>query len=112
MKITVPVDDAAAEAFLPPNKADGSGVGVNYADQLLKAMKLTLPDGRKLAAKRRGLKITLTIGERSGEAIFRRLQHGPDEQTIVRRALEQAARNAGASLSFEAGAIQLAIADG
>jgi hypothetical protein len=109
MKIEVPIDHALAEGFLPPAKPDGSGVGLNYADQLLKPLKLTLADGRKLSAKRRGLKITVSIGERSGEAIFRRLEHGPDEKTIVRRALAEAAGNAGASLAFEPGAIQLEV---
>ena len=105
------VDEAHAEGFLPAAKPDGSGVGVNYADQLLKPLKLTLADGRKLTARRRGLKVTVTIGERSGEAIFRRLEHGPEEKVIVRRALEEAARNAGAALSFEPGAMHLDVAD-
>jgi hypothetical protein len=111
MRVTVTFDEAAAEGFLPSAKPDGSGVGVNYADQLLKPMKLTLADGRKLAVKRRGLKITVTLGERSGEAILRRLEHGPDEKTIVRKAMEEAARQAGAVLVFEPGAIHLDVAD-
>jgi hypothetical protein len=111
MKVTVPIDEGAAAAFLPPAKPDGSGVGVNYADQLLKPMKLTLADGRKLAARRRGLKITVAIGDRSGEAILRRLDHGPDEKTIVRRAMQEAARQAGAVLAFEPGAIHLDVAE-
>lgn len=66
MKVTVPIDEAAVDAFLPPAKPDGSGVGVNYADQVLKLLKQTLPDGRKLSAKRRGLRITVVIGDRTG----------------------------------------------
>ena len=107
MRVTIPIDEDAADAFLPPRKPDGSGVGVNYADQILKPFKQTLADGRKLAAKRRGLKLTLIIGERQGEAIMRRLDHGPDEKTIFRKALLEAARNAGAALVFERGAVQL-----
>ena len=107
MRVTIPIDEAAVEAYLPSAKPDGSGVGVNYADQVLKPFKQTLPDGRKLTAKRRGLKITIAIGERSGEAIMRRLDDGPDEKTIVRRALERAAEGAGATLTYEAGAIHL-----
>jgi hypothetical protein len=76
---------------------------------VLKPFKLTLADGRKMLAKRRGLKITLTIGERTGEAILRRLDHGPDEKTIFRKALEEAARNAGAALTMESGAFHLDI---
>ena len=57
---------------------DGSGVGVNYVDVIAKASKLTLPDGRKLLLKRKGLKLTLAIGDKQGEALLRRLDHGPD----------------------------------
>ena len=72
MRVTIPVDEAAADAHLPSAKPDGSGVGVNYADQILKPFKQTLPDGRKLTAKRRGLKITLAIGDTD-----RRGHHAP-----------------------------------
>ncbi|NJD33087.1 MAG: hypothetical protein FIB04_14510 [Gammaproteobacteria bacterium] len=107
MRVTIPVDEAALDAFLPPAKPDGSGIGVNYADQVLKQLKQTLQDGRKLAAKRRGLKVTVTIGESAGEAIMRRLEHGPDPRTIFERALVEAARGAGATLSREPGVVHL-----
>ena len=111
MRVTIPVDEAVADAHLPSAKPDGSGVGVNYADQILKPFKQTLPDGRKLTAKRRGLKITIAIGDKTGEAIMRRLDHGPDEKAIFRKALEQAATNVGAALSFEPGAVHLDMLD-
>ena len=107
MRVTIAVNEAQAEAHLPSAKPDGSGVGVNYADQILKPFKQTLPDGRKLTAKRRGLKITVAIGDQTGEAIMRRLDHGPDEKTIFRKALVEAARNAGAALTYEPGAVYL-----
>jgi hypothetical protein len=107
MRITIAVDEAQAEAHLPEVKADASGVGINYADQILKPFKQTLPDGRKLLAKRRGLKITLTVGDKSGEAILRRLEHGPDVKNIFRKALEEAATNAGATVTFEPNTIHL-----
>lgn len=105
MRVTIPVDEAALDAFLPPARPDGSGVGVNYADQVLKQLKQTLPDGRKLSAKRRGLKITVVLGEHTGEAIMRRLDHGPDPRTIFDRALVEAAQGAGATLSREPGSV-------
>ncbi|HQR23163.1 MAG TPA: hypothetical protein PK163_00155, partial [Steroidobacteraceae bacterium] len=71
--MTIPIDEAAVDAYLPSARPDGSGVGVNYADQVLKLLKVTLEDGRKFAAKRRGLKVSVTIGERSGHAIMRRI---------------------------------------
>lgn len=107
MKVTVPIDEAAVDAFLPPAKPDGSGVGVNYADQVLKLLKQTLPDGRKLSAKRRGLRITVVIGDRTGEAIMRRLEHGPEVRTIFERALISAVKDAGAELTREPGAVHL-----
>ena len=107
MRVTIPVDEALAEAHLPDAKPDGSGVGINYADQILKPFKQTLPDGRKFLAKRRGLKITMTIGDKVGEAILRRLEHGPDVKDMFRKALEEAARNAGATVVFEPNTIHV-----
>lgn len=109
MRVTIPIDEAQANSYLPESKADGSGVGVNYADQILKPFKVTLEDGRKLLAKRKGLKITITIGDKSGEAILRRIENGPDVKDIFRKALEEAARNAGASVVFDNGAIHVDI---
>jgi hypothetical protein len=107
MRVTFPTDEARLDAYLPSAKPDGSGVGVNYADQVLKLLKQTLPDGRKLVAKRRGLKVSVTIGEKSGHAIMRRIEHGPDSRAIFERALVEAAREAGAGLVREPGAVHL-----
>ena len=107
MRITIPVDDAQADQHLPEVKPDGSGVGINYADQILKNFKLTLTDGRKMLAKRRGLKITITIGDKQGEAIMRRMEFGPDAKVIFHQALTEAAKNAGATLLIEPNQIHL-----
>jgi hypothetical protein len=109
VKVRILVDEAAAEPHLPPRKPDGSGIGVNYADAFLKALKLTLADGRKLACKRRGLALTLTVGDRTGRGLMRRLAHGPDEKTILREALREAAGNAGATIDFEPGLVHLEV---
>lgn len=109
MNLRLPIDEAATDAHLPANKLDGSGIGINYADACLKAFKVTLEDGRKLLAKRRGLKITLTIGTATGEGLMRRLAHGPDEKTIFREALREAAEKAGAAIAFEPGAVVLEV---
>lgn len=111
MRITIVFDEAKAEATLHGAMPDGSGVGVNYVDVIAKASKQTLPDGRKLLLKRKGLKLTLAIGDQQGEALLRRLDHGPDVHAIVRRAIEAAALAAGARASFEPGAVQLDIVD-
>jgi len=108
MKIVIPIDEALLDGYLPEVKADGSGAGINYADQVLKNFKITLTDGRKMLAKRRGLKLTLTIGDKQGEAIMRRIDHGPDVKNIFRKALEEAIKNAGASsIQFQPGEIHL-----
>lgn len=106
-RVTLGPENQDAEKLLPPARADGSGAGINYADAYIKAIKLTLDDGRRIAAKRRGLKLTLSIGDRSGEGLLRRLQHGPDEKTIVRKALEEAAQNAGARFDVQDGVMVL-----
>lgn len=103
----IPFDFAQAENHHPKNKLDGSGVGINYVDALIKPVKLTLDDGRKIAFKRRGLKITATIGDRTGEAILRRLEHGPSITAIVRAALVGAVEAAGGTLHFGDDAAEL-----
>ena len=107
MKIRLGDENVAAEALLPPAAPDNSGVGVNYADAYLKPLAMTLEDGRKVSLKRRGLKITLTIGDKKGEALLRRLEHGPDARVILRKALESAAAAAGASITAEQGGVYL-----
>ena len=109
MKVTLGPENVDAEKVLPPMRDDGSGVGINYADAYMKPMKVILEDGRKVLAKRRGLKLTFTIGDRSGEALLRRLEYGPDQKTIVQQALHEASRNAGAQLHVENGVMILEI---
>lgn len=109
MRITIPFDEAKAAATLQGAMPDGSGVGVNYVDVIAKASKQTLPDGRKLLLKRKGLKLTLSIGDKQGEALLRRLDHGPEVHDIVRSALEAAAVAAGARATLESGALHLEV---
>jgi len=107
MTVTIAYDQAKAEATLRGEMPDGSGVGVNYVDVIAKASKQTLPDGRKLLLKRKGLKLTLSIGEKQGEALLRRLDHGPHVHEIVRQAVAAAALAAGARARFEPGLLHL-----
>lgn len=107
MKVSIPIDEAATDEFLPRNKLDGSGVGVNYVDAFLKPFKLTLDDGRKLLAKRRGIKITLMIGDAKGEGLLRRMVHGPDPKVLIREALVEAGGQIGVQVAIEAGRVEL-----
>ena len=107
MKVRVADENKDAEQFIPPAQPDGSRIGINYADAYLKVLKTTLEHGRKVVCKRRGLKITLTIGDKKGEGLMRRLDHGPDVKVILQNALQDAAKNAGAEFSVEDGALYL-----
>lgn len=109
MKVTIPIDEAQADNFLPGNKLDGSGVGVNYVDAYLKAFKVTLEDGRKLLAKRRGIRITITIGDAKGEGLLRRVAYGPDPKVLIREALSEAAQALGAEFRSVPGTAEFEI---
>ncbi len=91
------VNRAAVEK-LPPQFPDKSGVGVHYVDAFIKPMNVQLPDGTRVACKRRGLKITLTVGTRKGEGLLRRLEVSRDPVVMLKAALEEAAKAAGVAL--------------
>lgn len=107
MKITLSIDEAASDAFLPAQRPDGSGIGINYADAYLKSFRATLDDGRKLLATRRGLRITLSVGEARGEGLLRRLLHGPDPKVLLREALAEAVGQLGGRVCFAAGGAEI-----
>ena len=66
------IDQAAAQK-LPPLAPDKSGIGVHYVDAFIKPMNTKLEDGTRVACKRKGLKLTLTVGTKKGEGLMRRL---------------------------------------
>jgi hypothetical protein len=110
MTVTIPIDETETDQFLPRNKLDGSGVGINYVDAYLKAFKVTLADGRKLLAKRRGIKITLSVGEAKGEGLLRRMLYGPDPKVLLGHALTEAASQLGATVSISVGSVVIQLA--
>ena len=89
-----------APAKLPPAFADKSGVGVHYTDAFIKPMNTTLPDGTRVACKRKGLKVTLTVGTKKGEGLLRRLDVSKDPKVMLRAALDEAAKAAGIGLEI------------
>ena len=107
MRVKIGDVNPRAKDQLPAVKPDASGVGVNYADAYLKPFRAQLEDGSKVFCKRRGLELRLSIGEREGRSLLRRLEHGPDVENILRQALEEAAENAGAVFVEEDGALFL-----
>ena len=90
--------NAAAKEKLPPQFSDKSGVGVHYTDAFIKPMNVQLPDGTRVACKRKGLKITLTVGTKKGEGLLRRLQVSRDPVAMLNAALQEAAKAAGVEL--------------
>ena len=87
--------NTAAKDKLPPRFGDKSGVGVHYADAFLKPMNAQLPDGTRVACKRKGLKIMLKVGEKKGEGLLRRLDVSRDPVVMLQAALQEAAKAAG-----------------
>ena len=98
------VNEAAKEK-LPGKIDDKSGIGVHYMDAYLKPMNAKLPDGTAVKAKRRGLKVTLTVGTKKGDGIMRRLEVSKDPVVMLDAALKEAAKNAGVELSIEDGVV-------
>jgi len=96
---------AAAITKLPQHTDDKSGIGVHYVDAYLKPMNATLEDGTAVKCKRRGLKISLSVGMRKGEGLMRRFAVGPDPVVMLDAALQEAAKGAGVGLSVEDGAV-------
>lgn len=103
MRIELAPENQDAEKLLPDAKDDGSGIGINYADAYIKLFKKILDDGRKVSCKRRGLELTLKIGDKTGKGLMRRLANGPDVKTILREALNAAAMDAGVVFAVEDG---------
>jgi hypothetical protein len=115
MTVTLCPVPAAALDQLPAKTDDKSGVGVHYVDAYLKALSAKREDGIAVKAKRRGLKVVLTVksagGARNGEGLLRRLAHGPDPIPVLDAALQEAAGQAGVTLAVADGRIDLTIPD-
>jgi hypothetical protein len=109
MKIKLCDVNAAALEKLPHLTDDKSGVGVHYVDAYLKPINVKLEDGSAVRAKRRGIKITLTVGAKKGEALLRRLDVSRDPVVMLDAALQEAAKAAGVVLTVEGGALFLEV---
>jgi hypothetical protein len=89
-----------AKEKLPPEFRDKSGIGVHYVDAFLKPMNVALPDNVRVACKRRGLKVNLTVGTKKGFGLMRRLDVSTDPVVMLRAALTEAAQTAGVQLQI------------
>jgi len=90
----------AAKEKLPPVFAEKSGIGSHYVDAFLKPMNTKLPDGTRVGCKRKGLKITLSVGAKKGEGLMRRLAVSKDPVVMLEAALQEAAKAAGVELKI------------
>jgi hypothetical protein len=90
----------AAKEKLPPASPDKSGIGAHYTDAFIKPMNTKLPDGTRVACKRKGLKVTLTVGTKKGDGLMRRLTVSKDPVVMLNSALQEAAKAAGVELKL------------
>lgn len=107
MKLKLCDVNTAALEKLPQLTADKSGIGVHYVDAYIKPMNATLENGVAVKCKRRGLKITLTAGDKKGEGLMRRLALGPNPIAMLNAALQEAAISGGMELTIENGGVYL-----
>jgi hypothetical protein len=63
-------------------------------------MNTQLPDGTRVGCKRKGLKLTLTVGTKKGEGLMRRLDISKDPVMMLNAALQEAAKAAGVELKI------------
>lgn len=101
--------NAAAKEKLPPAFTDKSGIGVHYMDAFIKPMNVKLPDGTRVGCKRKGLKLTLTVGTKKGEGLMRRLAVSKDPIVMLNAALQEAAKAAGVELKLTEAEIFIAV---
>jgi hypothetical protein len=90
----------AAKEKLPPTFAEKSGIGSHFVDAFVKPMNTKLPDGTRVGCKRKGLKVTLTVGTKKGEGLMRRIDAGKDPVVMLHAALAEAAKIAGVELKI------------
>jgi hypothetical protein len=90
----------AAKEKLPPTTADKSGIGVHYIDAFIKPMNTKIENDVRVSCKRKGLKVTLTVGTKKGEGLMRRLDVSRDPVVMLQAALQEAAKGAGVELKI------------
>jgi len=89
-----------AKEKLPPAFAEKSGIGSHYVDAFVKPMNTKLPDGTRVGCKRKGLKVTLTVGAKKGDGLLRRLDVSKEPVVMLSAALQEAAKAAGVELKI------------
>jgi hypothetical protein len=93
------IDQKAVEK-LPPATPDKSGIGVHYMDAFIKPLNTKLEDGTRISCRRKGLKITLRAGQKSGNGLMRRLDVSKDPVLMMKAALQEAAKEADIAINI------------
>lgn len=109
MKVRLCDANTAAVEKLPPRMDDKSGIGVHYVDAYIKPFNTKLEDGTQVKCKRRGLKVTLSVGAKTGDGLMRRLDVGSGPVAMLDAALQEASQSAGVGLAIEDGSVFLDI---
>lgn len=99
----------AAKEKLSPGFSDKSGIGVHYIDAFIKPMNTKLENETRVSCKRRGLKITLAVGDKKGSGLMRRLEVSKDPVVMLDAALQEAAKEAGIELKVTDSEILVAV---
>ena len=94
-------EDVAAYEWHPKNKADGSEIGINFVDAYIKPLNKAQYLGQAIKAKRRGLKVTVQLGESKGEAIMRAADHEFDVEKTTYQVLRDAFAQLGKEICFQ-----------
>ena len=89
-----------AKEKLPPTTPYKSGIGVHYIDAFIKPMNTKIENDVRVSCKRKGLKITLTVGTKKGDGLMRRLDVSSDPTVMLNTALQEAAKAAGVELKI------------
>ncbi len=84
----------------PSAKADGSGIGINYVDEVLKGFGNEI-QGAPFKVKRRGLKLSFVWGDKKSEALLKRMDHGPEVDAILIAALNDGFGKLGLDVRLE-----------
>ena len=94
--------NVAAPEKLPPKFQDKSGIGVHYVDAFIAPMNAALPDATatRVSCKRKGLKVTLRVGTKTGAGLMRRLTVSRDPVVMLDACLQEAAAAAGVQLQI------------
>lgn len=110
MKLEVCDVDQTAVEKRPASTGDKSGIGVQYVDAYLKPINTVLEDGACVKCKRRGLIISLAVGDQKGDGLMRRLDVSRAPVAMLDAALQEAAKAAEVALVADNGVIYVEFA--